>query len=106
MASEVPVSSDSPRCSAPVSVRVGEDGSRAPNVPSFHKFFHLPKFQVLCQILGTQKGTAQAASALEAHSSVEKTIQETDRDTKGAQSLVEAEGLGRLPGGGAIGLSL
>lgn len=62
----------------------GEEGSRPPDLPSFH----LPKAQACCQTLIMQKVTAQAALALEFLSPVEKVIQDTDRDTREAWSSV------------------
>lgn len=56
-----------------MSVRFGEDGSRPPHIPCFYAAFDIPRFQALCHTLGTRKGTTQAASALDPHSSGEKT---------------------------------
>lgn len=88
--SEVPTRADSPPYSAPTSVYVGRTVPGLVIVlPSMHSSFYQRSEHSVRPL--ERRRSAQAASALEPRSPVEKTIQETDHDTRKAQSPVEVQ---------------
>lgn len=89
MVPKVPIGCDSPPRSVP-RVCIREGRFQVPDLPIFLPSLY-PRPKPAAQTLRTQKVTAQAASALESRSPVEKVIRDTDRDTREAQSSVEVQ---------------